>query len=176
MEIWDRLNLKRRYVGVAGVDAHGFPVEVGPLTITIFPYKVHFRALRTHIILSEPLSSDFGTARGQLFGALAACRVFCSNLRWGDANGFVFRGVLGSKSVVCGDALSDHTGARLEIELPSRANIRLIGNGQELVRATTDSLEYSVGQPGLYRVEAWKGKRGWIFSNHIRIGQFGSEA
>jgi len=172
MQIWDRLNLKRRYVGVAGVDAHAFPVKVGPLTVTIFPYKVHFRALRTHIILDEPLSSDFETARRQFYEALAACRVFCSNLRWGDANGFIFRGVLGSEAVVCGDVLSDHTGARLEIELPSRANIRLIGNGRELVRATTDSLDYSVGQPGLYRVEAWKGNRGWIFSNHIRIGQF----
>jgi len=176
MQIWDNLNLKRRYVGVAGVDAHAYPVKVGPFTVTIFPYKVHFRALRTHIVLDEPLSSDFEAARRQLFEALATCRVFCSNLRWGDANEFIFRAILGSKIAVSGDALSDHAGARLEIELPSRATIKLIGNGQELVRATTDSLEYSVGHPGVYRVEAWKGGRGWIFSNHIRIGQFGSEA
>jgi hypothetical protein len=176
MQIWDRLNLKRRCVGVAGVDAHAFPVRVGPLTVAIFPYKVHFRALRTHIILDEPLSSDFGTARRQFYEALAGCRVFCSNYRWGDANEFSFQATLGSKTAVCGDVLSDHEGARLEIKLPSRATIKLIGNGQELVRATTDRLEYSVGQPGLYRVEAWKGRRGWIFSNHIRVGQFGSEA
>ena len=83
MQIWDRLNLKRRYVGVAGVDAHAFPVKVGPLTVAIFPYKVHFRALRTHIILDEPLSSELDTARRQLYDALAGCRVFCSNLRGG---------------------------------------------------------------------------------------------
>lgn len=176
MQIWDQLNLKRRYVGVAGVDAHAFPVKVGPLTIVIFPYKVHFKALRTHIILDEPLSSDFETARHQLYDALVSCRVFCSNLRWGDANGFIFRAVLGSKRVGCGDALADHVGTRLEIKLPSRATIKLIGNGQELVRANTDSLEYLVNRPGLYRVEVWKGRRGWIFSNHIRIGVFGNEA
>ncbi|MCD6249037.1 MAG: PHP domain-containing protein [candidate division Zixibacteria bacterium] len=175
LQIWDQLSLKRQYVGVTGVDAHAFPVKVGPLTVVIFPYKVHFKALRTHIVLDEPLSSDFDTARRQLFKALAACRVFCSNLRWGDANEFVFRAIQGSKTAVSGDTLSEHEGVRLEINLPSRATIKLIGNGQELVRTTTESLEYSVGQPGLYRVEVWKGRRGWIFSNHIRIGQFGDD-
>jgi hypothetical protein len=176
MQMWDKLNLRRRYVGVAGVDAHGFPVKVGPLTVTIFPYKVHFKALRTHIILDEPLSTDLDTARSQLFEALAGCRVFCSNMRWGDANEFVFRATVGAKTAVCGDALVDHAGARLEIKLPSVATIKLIGNGRELVSATTESLEYSVEQPGLYRIEAWKGRRGWIFSNHIRIGKVPSEA
>ena len=28
-----------------------------------------------------------------------------------------------------------------------------------------------VRKPGVYRVEAWKGRRGWIFSNHVRIGE-----
>lgn len=172
-QIWDRLNLKRRCVGVAGVDAHAFPVKVWPLTVTIFPYKVHFRALRTHIILDEPLSPVIEIARRQLYGALAGCRVFCSNLRWGDANKFIFRATMGSKTAVGGDTLADHVGARLEVELPSSATIKLIGNGQELVCATTTHLEFVVSQPGLYRVEAWKGKRGWIFSNHIRIGEFG---
>ncbi len=175
MQIWDKLNLKRRCVGVAGVDAHAFPVKVGPLTVVIFPYKVHFKALRTHVVLDEPMSSDLDTARRQLFDALTNCRAFCSNLRWGDANGFIFRGVQGSKTAVCGDELDDHVGAKLEIKLPSRATIKLIGNGRELVRANTDCLEYSVEQPGVYRVEAWKGRRGWVFSNHIRIGQLGKE-
>jgi hypothetical protein len=31
------------------------------------------------------------------------------------------------------------------------------------------NLEYRPKEPGIYRVEAYKGKKGWIFSNHIRV-------
>ena len=75
LRIWDQLNRKRRFVGVAGVDAHAFPIDLGPFTVEIFPYKVHFRSLQTHLILEEPLASDFETASRQLYDALARCRV-----------------------------------------------------------------------------------------------------
>jgi hypothetical protein len=170
LRIWDRLNRKRRYVGVAGVDAHAFPIDLGPFTVEIFPYKVHFRSLQTHIILDEPMASDFETAERQLYDAFARCRVFNSNARWGDATPFLFAASDGSRTAVCGDSLPTHEGVQLTVKLPSRATIRLIGNGELMAEFRSDGLDFSVSAPGLYRVEAWKGNRGWIFSNHIRIG------
>lgn len=172
LELWDRLNLKQRYVGVAGVDAHAFPVEVGPLTVEIFPYKVHFRSLRTHIILDEPLSKDYGTARHQLFKALADCRVFVSNIRWGDANKFRFFARRSDQEAVSGQELANHVGVELSVRVPARSSIRLIRNGHAVMDIVSDRLDYTVNSPGLYRVEVWRGRRGWIFSNHIRIGSF----
>ena len=174
LSLWDKLNKKRRYVGIAGVDAHAFPVDVGPIRVEIFPYKVHFRSLLTHIILDEPMASDFATASEQLYRALLNCRVFGSNLRWGDATNFQFLAHGDGIEATCGDALASHEGVTLTVQLPSRANIRLIHDGREVVRTDSDGLEFGVSAPGLYRVEAWKGKkRGWIFSNHIRIGKWG---
>lgn len=170
LRIWDKLSLRGRYVGVAGVDAHAYSVKVGPFTVEIFPYKVHFRSLRTHIILDKPLASDFETAQGQLFEALASCRVFNSNLRWGDANSFVFRAENDTQMAVCGGSLESLRGSQLVVKLPSRATIRLICNGEKVAETKSDCLDYAAVRPGLYRVEAWKGRRGWIFSNHIRIG------
>jgi hypothetical protein len=166
---WDELSKKQKVVGVAGVDAHAFKHRVGPFTVTIFPYKVHFRCLRTHIILTEPMSDNFETAKTQLYDAIRECRVFFSNLRWGAADKFLFIGQNSSQTVTCGGTLTSLDKACLRIELPAKATIRIIGNGQKVFEQTTDKVEYELTQPGIYRVEAWKGKRGWIFSNHIRV-------
>lgn len=167
---WDELNRERKVVGVASVDAHAFPIKVGPLNVEIFPYKVHFRCLRTHILLPEPMSSDFETARDQLYSALRDCRVFCSNMRWGEADKFGFAVLSGDKRAICGGSVPLCADTRVVVTVPSRATLRIIHNGRQIAEAYTDRLEVSIGVPGLCRVEAWKGGRGWIFSNHIRIG------
>jgi hypothetical protein len=167
---WDELNMKRKVVGIAGVDAHAFPVKAGPFTVEIFPYKVHFRSLRTHILLPHKLSEDFNQAKQQFYSAIRDARVFFSNMRWGGADSFEFYGVQGATRVVSGGSLPSADSARLIVKLPSHATIRLIHNGIIVLTTDSDSLEYSVKAPGIYRVEVWKGNRGWIFSNHIRIG------
>ncbi len=170
VERWDDLNGTGKCVGVASVDAHAFPIKVGPFTVEIFPYKVHFHSLITYIILPEPMSDTFATAKAQLYGALRDCRVFGANVRWGGAIDFRFAGQSGAERVVCGGRLSKAEGSRLEIRLPAKATIKLIGNGRELAKAHVAELEYGVSEPGIYRVEAWKDGRCWIFSNHIRVG------
>jgi len=167
---WDDVNMKRKVVGIAGVDAHAFPVKAGPFTVEIFPYKTHFRSLRTHILLPNKLSEDFSQAKQQLFSALRDCRVFFSNMRWGDADEFEFYGVQGSTKVVSGGTLPSAENAGIVVRIPKKSTLHLIHNGNKVLTTETDSLDYSVKQPGLYRVECWQGKRGWIFSNHIRIG------
>lgn len=169
---WDDWNLKRKVVGIAGVDAHEFPVSVRPFTLKIFPYKVHFRCLRTHIILPEPMSEGFDTARAQLYDAFRDCRVYCSNMRWGAADDFIFTAKSGAGLVCSGGELPSVDHAQLHVRLPERAHINIIHNGRTVVSVDTTDLEYGVQKPGIYRVEAWKGTRGWIFSNHIRIGEW----
>lgn len=166
---WDELNMQRKVVGIASVDAHAFSFGIGPLNVEVFPYKVHFKCLRSHIILPQPLSEDFETAKNQLYDAIRDCRLFFSNMRWGVADAFEFYAENASEQVVSGGFLPTVDDARLLVKLPSRATLKLIHNGQEVLQTLTDRLEYRITQPGLYRVEAWKGKRGWIFSNHIRI-------
>jgi len=169
LRLWDEFSRKRRCVGIAGVDAHAFPVRIGPWTLEIFPYKDHFRCLRTSVILDEPMSKDPHTAKGQLLRALRSCRAFASNVRWGNTRGFEFLARTGRSLFTCGDSLPLTEEVSLLVHLPARADLRLIHDGRLLIEAHTNRLEYTVARPGLYRVEAWKGKRGWIFSNHIRI-------
>ncbi len=167
---WDELNMRRRYVGIAGADAHGFRVKIGPFTKRIFPYKTHFHCLRTHVILHEPMSSDFDTARKQFYDALLDCRVFISNKRWGVADRFQFQASSGGNTAISGEDIPLTADTRITVILPEHATLRLFHNGTTVVESHSDRLEHAVTAAGLYRVEAWKGTRGWIFSNHIRIG------
>lgn len=170
---WDELNRTRKVVGIASPDAHAFPVKIWPITVEIFPYKVHFRALRTHVILSEPMSDDFEAAKHQLFSALTDCRVFCSNMRWGSADTFEFYAITETEKAVIGGSVVLDQSTRLLVSLPERADLRIIGNGEKVLEVVTDKVEYKVTSPGIYRIEVWKGDKGWIFSNHIRVTEAG---
>ncbi len=169
LKIWDEYNIKEKMVGIAGVDAHAFPVHIGPLKIEIFPYKVHFKCLRTHVILPEKMSNDFKVAKKQLYDAIFDCRVYISNTRWGNADKFEFYAQNNSEKVISGGTLSSTENGKLISKLPSKATIKLIHNGRYILETETDYFEYANLQSGVYRIEAWKGKRGWIFSNHIRV-------
>lgn len=166
---WDEISMHRKCVGVAGVDAHAFKQKVGPLEVEIFPYKVHFKCLRTHVILPEKLSTDFESAKKQLYDAIRDCRIFFSNMRWGKADKFLFMAENDNETAVSGESINSLDGTKLIVKLPRKATVRLIHNGHKVLETLTDKIEYGVNQPGIYRVEAWLGKRGWIFSNHIRI-------
>ncbi|MEE8576736.1 MAG: histidinol-phosphatase [candidate division Zixibacteria bacterium] len=168
---WDTINAQRKCVGIASADAHAFPIPIGPFKVEIFPYKVHFRALRTHLLLREELSRDFHSARDQIYAALRDCRAYLSNMRWGNAETFEFWAVSPQRSVTMGGQIEHTDGVTLKVKLQDSATIKLVGNGKVIAQTVSDRLEYSVETDGIYRVEAWKGKRGWIFSNHIRIGK-----
>jgi hypothetical protein len=162
--------MKKKTVGIAGVDAHAFPVKAGPLTVEIFPYKVHFKTLRSYIVLEKPISRELALARRQLYDAIRDCRLFFANVRWGNADHFEFYAANGEQKVCCGGKINLHR-TYLHIKLPQRAIVRLIHNGQCCLETMSDQLDYLVPAQGIYRVEAWKGKRGWIFSNHITINK-----
>jgi hypothetical protein len=166
---WDELNKKRKVVGIGGVDAHAHPYKIGPFRITIFPYKVQFKSIRTHILLDEPLSSDFKKAKAQIFSALRNCNVFASNYRWGDAKGFAFYAQGENQAAKIGEEICYDEKVILTIETPQKSQIRLLCNGILVAETKGTGLDYTPEVKGNYRVEVFRRKRGWIFSNHIKV-------
>jgi hypothetical protein len=172
---WDELNKERKVVGVGGVDAHAHPIEIGPFKITIFPYKVQFQSIRSHILLDKPLSEDFQTARRQIFCALKNCNVFCSHFRWGDAKGFSFFAQSKTGIAKMGDEINLEDKVKFTVQTPRDAGISLFCDGELVKEAVGNRLDYQVKDKGNYRVEAFRkssrcfAKKGWIFSNHIRV-------
>lgn len=174
---WDKLNEKRKVVALGGIDAHAHKHSVMGIDFEIFAYKILFKSIRTHVILSEELSPGnmrrFRHDSGLIVGALRDGKSFIVNHYNGDGKGFRFTAEYEGKNYLMGDEIRIEPKSKkkviLRAFLPSSANIRLIRNGR-----TEDSFEgmdciWDTDEPGCYRIEAWKGNRGWIFSNHIRI-------
>ena len=169
LKIWDELNKQRRVCGISGLDVHAYPYKLGPFTFLIFPYKVQFQSLRVHLVLKEPLSSDNQNAKRQIINAMRGCNLFISNHRWGDARGFSFHAEGKGHLTRVGDSISSPGKTSFFARTPMKCNIRLLCDGGIIKEEKGDSLEYSTDRRGVYRVEAYQGKKGWIFSNHIRV-------
>jgi hypothetical protein len=169
LKIWDELNKARKVCGISGVDVHAHPYKLGPFTFIIFPYKVQFQSLRMHLVLKESLSPDNKIAKKQVIEAIRGCHLFISNYRRGNARGFSFYAEGDNRIVGIGDEVSVSERITLYARTPQRCRIRLLCDGSIVKEEKGEVLEYPALQPGNYRVEAYKGKKGWIFSNHIRV-------
>jgi hypothetical protein len=176
LKVWDELNIKRKVVGIGGIDAHAHKYNlVGFLEVEIFPYKVLFKSIRTHILLSEPIkkgksAKDINIAKWQIYEALKEGRCFVANDYVAESKGFRFFADLNGKKYQMGETVPDHKNVSLKILLPIPSfEIKLYRNGHLIETADGIDAEFVVNKKGSYRVEVFKDKRAWIFSNHIRI-------
>jgi len=169
LKIWDEANQKRRVVGVGSIDVHAYPYKLGPIRVTVFPYKVQFKAIRTHLFVPADSLSDFGPYKQRIYESLRQCRAFISNYRWGDAKGFRFYCENKSGKAICGDELTWEEDTAICANLPSHAQLKLIQDGSAIFEGQGKSFELKAPRPGLYRVEVFIRDKGWIFSNHIKL-------
>jgi hypothetical protein len=174
---WDELNQKRRVVGIGGVDAHAHKVDViGFFQTEVFPYKVMFKSIHTHVLLDEEIHPDdprqFETDKWNIYNALRDGRSFIANSYHSNPKGFRFSARYNDKEYQMGDyiAYDGSDGVTIEAQLPSTADLKLVCNGLVVFDARSDSLSIPVIREGAYRLEAWLDDKAWILSNHIRIG------
>jgi hypothetical protein len=166
---WDELSARRPVAGIGSADVHAHAYRKGPIRLIIFPYKVQLRAIRTHLLLSSPLSDDIPSAKIQILNAIRNCRAFVSNFRWGDARGFRFFARDSKKSYQMGETIPFSSDLKMILKAPTEAQIKIIKDGQLYNSYFRNSLEIPIDTPGLYRVELYKDNRGWIYSNHLRV-------
>ena len=177
LKLWDELNLKRKVVGVGGVDAHAHKYNLlGFLEVEIFPYKVLFKSIRTHILSQEEIKkgrSEEAVERAKkiIYSALEKGSCFIANDYHGDSKGFRFFAEADKKIYQMGDKISKTNGVKLKINvLNSNAEIKLIRNGRVIESWEDKEASFTVNSKGVYRVEVYLNDKAWIFSNHIRVG------
>ncbi|MCB9206185.1 MAG: PHP domain-containing protein [Ignavibacteriales bacterium] len=171
---WDELNLKRKVVGIGGVDAHAHKINVlGFVEVEIFPYKVLFKSIRTHILTSKKLRSKNSTienSKNLIYESLKNGRCFVANSYHGNAKGFKFFAKNGRKIYQMGDTIKLNGKIDLKVVLPNKiGNIRLFQNGKLIDSIDSYEGDFFVKEEGIYRVEVYLDNKAWIFSNHIRI-------
>lgn len=177
LKMWDSLNLERKVVGIGGVDAHAHKVNLlGFFEMEVFPYKVLFKSVRTHVFLDERLipsqvEQDVLHSKKSIYTSLKNGNCFVSNYYHGDAKGFRFFAEDGEHIHHMGESLPYTEKIKLRVILPNiSATIKLIHNGENISILEGYHAEFDVAKPGIYRVEIFLNQNAWIFSNHIRIG------
>lgn len=176
LKIWDELNQKRKVVGIGGIDAHAHKYNlVGFLEVEIFPYKVLFKSIRTHILVDEQIKKgknlkDIETAKWLIYNALKDGKCFFANDYVSNSKGFRFYAELNKKKYQMGDTIPDHKNVKFIVLLPGvAAEIKLFRNGHLIETNIGMDAEFIVNKKGVYRVEVFYDNRAWIYSNHIRV-------
>ncbi|MDA3860918.1 MAG: PHP domain-containing protein [Melioribacteraceae bacterium] len=174
---WDELNLKRKVVGIGGIDAHAHKINLmGFIEVEVFPYKVLFKSIRTHLLCDTQFHKsnngvEFAKDRNQILKSLESGRVFFSNYYHGDAKGFRFFAQDSNMIYHMGDYVKFSDKIRLRVILPNiSGTIKLIANGSLIDEVENIDAEFIIQKPGVYRVEIFLDGKAWIYSNHIRIG------
>lgn len=175
---WDELNKERKVVALGSIDAHAHKQDVmGFYEVVIFPYKILFKSIRTHVFTEHELSpgaaGTFESDKKQVLDALRAGRSFIVNSYHGCGKGFRFCAEYDGNIYQMGDEILFDTSKDKKIVfkafLPQEAELKLIKDGKCIDNLTAFNCLWDSDEEGIYRVEAWKGEKGWIFSNHIRV-------
>lgn len=172
---WDALLAQGRpVVAVGGSDAHQMLGRMGPLTRVLFPYEQHFRAINTHLLLTQPMSGNATTDKHLIYQALRGGHAFIGNDLPAPTRGFRFSANCAGGRSWMGDTLALHDRPTLQVKLPRPAQSTLFKDGQPYRTARVrDQYILQVTEAGVYRLEAYLSFKGslrtWIISNPIYI-------
>jgi len=163
---WDEVNNENSHIvsAVGGLDTHAFCVGI----LTIFPYYDTFMTVTNYLMHREKLSSDFSTAKKQIFNALKRGNNIIVNRVWNNSQDvYEFSIITKAGEIFPGEKIKTDESSKLVVKLPKKARIRLIKNGDIVIEKETGKLELDNLTPGKYRFEAYLKNRPWIFSNPV---------
>lgn len=165
---WDLLNLESEEIvpAIGGVDAHALKYGF----LKIFPYYDLFKTITNYIYLEEKLSSDFDTAKKQIFDALKTGKNVIINRYWSqksDEISFFIENK--NKKAFPGDKIAFSKDNILTVRLPKAANIKIICNASVIRNINTHEFQMGELKAGKYRLEASYKNHPWIFSNPIIV-------
>lgn len=176
LSVWDKLNESRKVVGIGGVDAHAHKVNVlGFFEVEVFPYKVLFKSIRTHILLSLKINfnnsgRNIQKATGAMLDALEYGSCFTANDNIADSRGFRFFAAQNGQYAGMGDTLTLTGPFTFHVTVPVQgATVKLIRNGVTCSVSEDTNPVFDCTEAGVYRTEVYYKQKAWIFSNHIRV-------
>jgi hypothetical protein len=163
MNRWDRETASHPFTGIAANDAHRNQMYRG---VVFDPYEVSFRNVSTHILATELTDAAIREA-------FRSGRAYVAHDWLCDPSGFRFTAAQGKQILEMGSAVKP--GARLTVQLPIQAEIRLIHDGKVIEVTHASRWSAVVSDSGAYRVEVWLAvdgeKRPWIYSNPIYVAR-----
>lgn len=131
------------------------------------PYPVSFRNVTTHILAEEQTEES-------IRAAVAAGHCYVAHEWMSESDGFYVHVKREGKSVaIMGDDIELAEGDVLAAQFPVPCIIRVVKDGEELMRSEGNTLEHTLTEPGVYRVEGWfaldEEERPWLYGNPVYV-------
>ena len=171
LKLWDDLLLSGKHVvGFGGADAHATPMAFGPWKRVVLPYEYLFRCVNTHLMIDEPLTGKVDRDKRAIYKALQDGRGWVGYDLIGSTKGFKFSARSGALHATIGDEIKRAGAITLEAHTPLPARIQIVKAGKGVVgRSAGTSLKFTTAEAGIFRIEAYRSGKGWIFSNPIYV-------
>ncbi|MFP4416958.1 MAG: PHP domain-containing protein [Chitinispirillaceae bacterium] len=171
---WDALNKQRFVSGIGGVDAH--TIQIGPswFGLRIFPIRVELQGIRTHVWIPRQVKDDKENYKQVLLSKLRDGNGFISNFRRGDARGaqMIFQDAKGVRLCPGKHQYVPRLPGVLTVSIPAPASITLIRNGSAVAAVEGTDARFPIRRQGVYRLEVFKRRNAWIYSNPFPIGEY----
>ena len=162
---WDELNRSHPIYGYYSIDAH-------------LLYQPLFNLFHLHLCLNRPLAADFNDASRQIYTALKKGHFYNAIDAAAEAKGFKFFASSRDKAKIfpMGAVVKTSFPVFLNIKVPFSLakEIRLIQDGQTVLRSPHEEIVYEAEAAGIYRVEVYLKEKSplgkeipWILSNPI---------
>ena len=165
--LWDTMGRTRRWVALAGADAHAFSLGKRWLPVRVYSYRRHMRLLLTGLWLSRPFSGQSSQDQALVLEALAQGRCFAS---LGRARGFACTVIGADGELLPGVETGFQPGMVMRAKLPGWGQARLMHNGRKVHESRGRRFVWTLDGPGVWRLEARRirppaGWRPWIYCN-----------
>ena len=177
---WDQAVTSARLVATCGNDAHaniGISLNDDSgktlIGLRLDPYETSFHLVRLHVLIAKDKVFDTNS----LLEAISAGHCFIGFDLFGDTSGFSFEAQNPDETRIQGDEIHLKKETLLKVFTPVSSRIVLLKDGNKFLdESGLSSREYSVNEPGIYRVEVYLpqlgqpiGEQPWIISNPIFV-------
>jgi hypothetical protein len=169
LRCWDAVSAQRRVPAIGGLDGHAPGIRVRGRVRSPLSHARTFTLLRTHLVCDRPLSGDAQRDRATLVAALRAGSAWISCPFVAAADGARLWAERADGAIVPMGSGGPPGPAVLRLRLPAAADVEVLRDGTAVHQAQGSRLDLDVERPGAYRVEARRGGRLWLLSNHLHL-------
>lgn len=169
---WDNLNNETSEIipAIGGIDAHALNIKKFFVPVTIFPYQNILGTITNFIHLDNVLPDEFEGRKLAILNAIKSAKNLIVNRVWSrKCSNPSFYIQNRYQKAYAGAVIEFDSCSKMIVELPLKADIKIIYNGKVIIQKKTKSLEFNKLDKGKYRMEAYYKNRPWIFSNPILV-------
>lgn len=183
INLWDRNNKLRPFVGVAGSEASARTIPLANYLIRFPGYQRIFEFMTNHIQTRSELTGSFISDRAKIFQAIKNGNLYFSLDSIGDPKGFNCVMMDKGRSQLIGSKLKLSKDLSLDVKLPAVPKyfyeITIFKDGDRWTAFNVPEISVPITEPGTYRVEVRvspffplpdaKKWMTWIFTNPFYV-------